>query len=54
MHELNSAEAWRWQMYRQVAEFINAPSDITEARLKALLMAYRQVKQVQTQSPSRP
>lgn len=32
---------WLWQMYRQVASLINNPNDIAEARLKALIMEYR-------------
>ena len=32
---------WMWQMYRQVASLINNPCDISEAKLKALIVEYR-------------
>lgn len=42
-----SRDWWMWQMYRQVADFINEPNDISEARLKSLVLAYRKYHDVE-------
>lgn len=41
VHEEQERNWWLWQMYRQVASLINNPSDIAEAKLKALIVEYR-------------
>ena len=42
-----SRDWWMWQMYRQVADLINEPNDISEARLKSLVLAYRKYHDVE-------
>jgi hypothetical protein len=41
MEDKYSRDWWLWQMYRQVAEYVNSPSDISEARLRSLMLEYR-------------
>ena len=41
MEEKYSTDWWLWQMYRQVAEYVNDPTDVNETRLKSLLSQYR-------------
>lgn len=41
MNEKLTTEWWRWEMYRLMADFINRPSDVNEARIKALMGEYR-------------
>lgn len=39
---MNSSDWWLWQMYRQVAVFVNQPSDSTEAKLTMLMEQYQE------------
>lgn len=41
MDEQRTTDWWLWQMYRLVAEYVNDPTDVTESRLKALILEYR-------------
>lgn len=41
MEERYSPDWWLWQMYRQVANFINRPSPENEQQLRALIEDYR-------------
>lgn len=45
MDEPYSTDWWLWQMYRQVAQFINSPSEITESQLRSLILEYRNFHQ---------
>ena len=42
MEEKYSTEWWLWQMYRQVAQYVNNPDAITEAQLRSLIDQYRE------------
>lgn len=41
MNQEDTREWWLWQMYRCVAEFVNDPSEMSQARLQALILEYR-------------
>ncbi len=41
MNNAHSQDWWLWRMYRQVAEFVNDPSEENRARLDALTLEYR-------------
>ena len=41
MERKDSVDWWRWELNRSLAEHINRPNDITEAKLKSLLLEYR-------------
>lgn len=47
MNEQYSTDWWLWQMYRQVANFINDPSEENDRALKSLSSAYKQFAQDQ-------
>lgn len=41
MDEPDNTEWWLWQMYRQVAAYVNEPTQRNELRLRALIDDYR-------------
>ncbi len=41
MEEKYSTEWWRWQLYRQIADYLHQPNITAQASLNALLQAYR-------------
>jgi len=41
-YESYSTEWWLWQLYRQVAEYVNHPDVVREARLRMSIEQYRQ------------
>lgn len=53
MEEKYSTEWWRWQLYRQIADYLHQPNSSAQASLNALLQAYRQQQQGQQPLPQR-
>jgi hypothetical protein len=41
MNHEDAREWWLWQMYRCVAEFVNDPSEVSQARLQSIILEYR-------------
>jgi len=45
MKNIFSADWWRWEMYRHVAQFIHYPSEINYSKLTALIGEFHEQSQ---------
>lgn len=44
MEEHDHTDWWLWQLYRQVATYVNEPTLANEARLRSLIGEYRRFR----------
>lgn len=51
MKGIFSPDWWRWEMYRHVALFVHAPTDVNQSKLTALISEFRKQSEQQRAAP---